>query len=153
MDAGFDVYRVEGSRYVKETEKPVSRNGTFVTTIAFSPEEDILATGGGDETITLWDTETWGEITTLIGQRARVTALEFAPESDKQLLVSRGWDGAVKLWDPSRSSVKAQVLPWPGGDPLRSVWYPDWRSGLLASAIFGRGWRSSSSYDGPAPRY
>lgn len=58
---------------------------------------DIMATGGTDHVVKLWDIGTGRLIQDGIGHSGTVKALQFSPD-DKQL-VSVGDDGSVFVWN------------------------------------------------------
>jgi WD40 repeat protein len=66
-----------------------------VRTVAFSSDGQILASGGGDKVIKLWNTATWQEISTLTGHSDAVTAVAFSPV--EQTLISAA-GSTIKLW-------------------------------------------------------
>jgi len=71
-----------------------------VRSLAFSPNSQILASGGEDKTIFLWDVSTGQPLTQpLLGHAAAVWSLAFSP--DGRLLASGTEDGQVLLWDVS----------------------------------------------------
>jgi WD40 repeat protein len=66
-----------------------------VTSLAFSPTGNQLASGGEDRTIRLWNVK--GEQEALLPTYAKVNSVAYSP--DKHLLASAGTDGTVQLWN------------------------------------------------------
>jgi WD40 repeat protein len=70
------------------------------TSIAFSPDGKVLAAGGVDRTVALWDPTTRKLLMPALKQhRATVNCVAFSP--DGQLLASGSSDGEVFVWDTS----------------------------------------------------
>ena len=65
---------------------------------AFSPDGQLIATGGGDRKVKLWDATTGTLVQDVSGERhtAEVENLAFSP--DGQTLASVSRDGSLKLW-------------------------------------------------------
>jgi WD40 repeat protein len=82
------------------------------SSVAFSPDGRLLATGGGSGEIKLWDAETGHqEGRTLTGTAGWVLSLDF--DRRGRLLVSSGSDGLTRLWDVERRA--------PFGSPLAGL--------------------------------
>jgi len=68
-----------------------------VSTVAFSPDGRMLASGSDDNTIKLWDVATGQELRTLTGHARQVSSVAFS--SDGRTLASGSADKTIKLWD------------------------------------------------------
>ncbi|MGH2480958.1 MAG: WD40 repeat domain-containing protein, partial [Ktedonobacteraceae bacterium] len=96
-------------------------------TIAISLDERILATGGWDRAIKVWDLAS-GSLLWAGWHTDAVRSVAFAP--DGRTLASAGTDALIHLWDV-RSGAHLQTLPGQGGPIFSVVWSPDGK--LLAS--------------------
>ncbi|MBD1813222.1 serine/threonine protein kinase, partial [Microcoleus vaginatus DQ-U2] len=68
-----------------------------VTSVAFSPDGAILASGSEDKTIEMWKLETGRRWYTLTGHSDWVTCVAFSP--DGASLASGGRDKMIHIWD------------------------------------------------------
>ncbi len=92
----------------------------IATTLAFSPDERLLASGSTDGSVKLWDVES-GATLWSGGQAQAIARLAFSP--DGGLLASCGLDATVRLWDPKLGTLR-EALPHPG--PVSALaWSPD----------------------------
>jgi len=94
----------------------------FATSLAFSSKGDLLASGGEDHEIKLWDlrniadTKQEAPLSTLHGHTGAVRSLSFV--AGKRLLISASEDGTARIWDLDGQDEGAQLLS------LRNV--PGW---------------------------
>ena len=78
-----------------------------VTSVAFSPDGQMLASASEDNTIRLWDTHTAELITLLIGHTEIVNGIAFSP--DEHILASVGRDTTIRLWDTHNGQLKTTL--------------------------------------------
>ena len=72
--------------------------------IAISPDGRVIASGGRDSTVCLWDLESGRMLAELLGHENQVTAVAFDPTG--KLLASGSRDRTIRMWDvPSSSPV------------------------------------------------
>ncbi|GEM_PF-3214944 len=68
-----------------------------VRSLQFSPDGAVIASGGGEGVIKLWDMKTGACIRSLREHKGSVKALDYS--SDGRYLASAGEDRVVRLWD------------------------------------------------------
>jgi WD40 repeat protein len=67
------------------------------TALAITPDARFVATAGADETVRLWDTETWQERIALNWEIGKPFAVAFAP--DGMRAAAAGSSGKIIIWD------------------------------------------------------
>jgi WD40 repeat protein len=82
---------------VSGEQRNVFQANKKILTLSFNPDSSLLAVGGYDTVITLWDPVKERKVTTLRGHTNWVNTLSFHPNG--KLLASGGDDGKVLLWD------------------------------------------------------
>lgn len=78
-------------------------------TLDFSSNEDLMATGGFDGVVRIFETSTWKPVCSFSTRQVETNCISFSP--DAMWLATSGDDGTVKLWDwkaaRERWSIKA----------------------------------------------
>ncbi len=75
----------------------LSGHATAVKALASSPNSKLLASGGQDGSLVVWDYDTRAAVAKVAGHTDEVLALAFSPSSN--LLASAGGDRTIRLWD------------------------------------------------------
>ncbi len=102
---GFEWYRLW---QLCHNERLILRGHTGnVEEVAFSPDGRLLAAGGGDYTVKIWDVATGEEKATLRGHSGAVVTLSFAP--DGKTLATGSGDRTIRLWDIETSAELATL--------------------------------------------
>ena len=98
------------------TAPPEHRHEGTVCAVAFAPDDSVIATGGRDQSVRLWEANSLTCLGTLDGHSAVVNAVCFA--SDGLLLASGSGsadkssktDHSVCLWDVTKRSLSKELL-------------------------------------------
>lgn len=70
-------------------------NGTSVASLAFSPDERLVAVGSQDGTVKLWECETGKELGSYKAGTGGVAALAFSP--DQSMLAASSWSSVILI--------------------------------------------------------
>ena len=81
-------------------------------TVAGQP---LLASGGGDRTVRIWDPATGEQRAMLEGHQGAVDAVCPVTVAGQALLASGGADGTVRIWDPATGQQRAVLDGHQGG--------------------------------------
>ncbi|MEM9487201.1 MAG: protein kinase, partial [Cyanobacteria bacterium P01_F01_bin.116] len=76
---------------------------SWVSTVAFNPKFAMLASGGLDDTVNLWDLTTGRLATSLTGHSRGINGLAFSPKG--QVLASCSDDDTIRLWNAGTGSL------------------------------------------------
>ena len=91
----------------------LTENTNGVSSVAFSPDNQLLACDGKDNTILLWDPHTGEYRKTLTGHQVGVSSVMFSP--DGKTLVSGSVDETIRLWDVSTGELRLTFAGHAGG--------------------------------------
>jgi WD40 repeat protein len=111
--------------------KPLPGHGKNISSIAFSPDGTIVATGAEDIAIIIWDVATRKSVGTLAGHSQTVSNLLFARDGESPL--SGSLDGTILRWDLQDLKPSATVIKNLGASISSIFLNPD--GGLRALAL------------------
>ena len=105
----IELWRVsDRAPYLAHAREISGHEGTWVHVVAFNKSADLLATGGKDNRILLWDVSTGERAGALEGHRAWISDLDFTPDG---ALLTRP-DNTLMLWDvAARNDQPASSRP------------------------------------------
>jgi serine/threonine protein kinase/WD40 repeat protein len=113
------------SIYSADTGAPVADlplDANSLTTVAWHPEGHLLATGGSDPRVQIWDVEARRRLSVLEAHVEHVTPASF--HWGGNLLLSGSWDGTARLWQisPGRMLMRLPGLGWLGFSREEGPW-------------------------------
>ncbi|MEG4031479.1 MULTISPECIES: serine/threonine-protein kinase [unclassified Microcoleus] len=105
------IWNVRTGRLVRTLNSVHSKKS--VNTLAVSPNSSILASGGGDNNLILWDLKTGRRMRTIAAHKAAVNAIAFS--RDGQTLASGSDDKTIRLWNVRTGSRLRTLSGHAGG--------------------------------------
>ena len=79
-----------------------------VSSVSFSPDQQLIVSGSSDNTIKIWDANSGIEIKTLIGHTDAINSVCFSPDS--QQIVSASADNTIKIWDAETGAIAKTLV-------------------------------------------
>lgn len=98
------VHRISGSELITQFY-----NGSYITSVAYSSDGQLIAVGGTDNTVKLIDASSGNLVRTLTGHTDDVQTIAFSPDGQVIASGAGGWDNpgesSIKLWQVSDGSL------------------------------------------------
>jgi WD40 repeat protein len=109
LASGRDAIILRNAETGDRIRRLVLEDGSEITSIAFSPDDQTLAAATADYDISLWQVQQDTPIDTFRkGHVDEITGLAFSP--DGQLLASASADGTIVLWDVATRKLREGPL-------------------------------------------
>ncbi len=83
----------------------------------FSPDGELLASGGDDDVVRIWDPATGKEVIALPGSGKGTMAVAFSPDGAR--LFTAGVDKRLRIWDVATWKDARTIIP--GGDSIQAL--------------------------------
>ena len=132
-----------GKKSAKEIGGHKLANLGRVLAVAFTPDSQMLLSGGKDQTIFFWDVKSGGQWGDPIKLNREIRAIAVSPDTDRAMFAIGNDQGRIELWNwnsrqqitsfvahPRNSSINSlafspdgQILVSGGDDCMVNIWY------------------------------
>ena len=109
---GFEWYYLRGLSEPPAGELVLRGHRGGACCVRYAPDGSVLASGGSDGRVKLWDARTGRELRALDGHEGDVNMVAFAP--DGTLLASAGDDRTARVWDLRTGQLRFALTGNPG---------------------------------------
>lgn len=93
--------------------------------VKWRPDDEMIATGGSDYQIRVWNTATGEQVRSFSGHRGTPRSIAWDPNGNGNILSSGGRDGAIHLYDlrvPGMPTNEEHDDSSSGSTPIASIW-------------------------------
>ncbi|MEQ9407603.1 MAG: serine/threonine-protein kinase [Fuerstiella sp.] len=97
---------------VQGTRKILSGHSSTLTSVAFSPTNNQLATVSHDRTLRIWDSNTGAEIRSIVAHTDHINSVAYLAHGES--IATGGGDGRVKLWHVESGQPLGTLARIPG---------------------------------------
>jgi WD40 repeat protein len=109
---GFEWYFLRGLSEPPAGELVLRAHAGGACCVRYAPGGSVLASGGRDGRVRLWDARTGRELRTLEGHEGDVNMVAFSPDGAR--LASAGDDRTVRVWDLRKGQLQFALTGHPG---------------------------------------
>jgi WD40 repeat protein/class 3 adenylate cyclase len=109
------VYDVRSGRLLFRLR---GHNGS-INTLSWSPDGRLIATGGGEAAVRIWNADTGALVTQLLGHTGGLVNVDWAPDSHR--LLTTASDGIAKIWAIEDAGGR-ELLSLPAQEQRSATW-------------------------------
>ena len=95
------------------------KTNPWMFSISFSPDSKLIASAGPQNQVTIWDTSTGAEVTSLYGHENQVCDAVFSP--DGRYIASASRYGIVKIWHAATGKELMNLCEHKGDDRFTAI--------------------------------
>lgn len=128
-DGRLIVWRIKGTTISKEVYKDTDK---AIQSVAFSANGEYLACGNINGEVLLFTADTYKLVSVLTGHSARVTGIEFSPDS--KTMATSSFDGKVFFWELANLASPPIVMDDNSGFVFSLAFSPDGKYIVSSSA-------------------
>jgi WD40 repeat protein len=96
-----------------------------ITSVAFSPDGEQIASASMDKTLQLWNVETCSSIGQPMKGDHKITSIAFSPSLDSKQIASGSGDNTIQLWNTETSVRIGQLMKGHHDEIVSIAFSPD----------------------------
>ena len=109
VNGAIQIWHTQTAESIKTLTAPIvgaagERENAEIVTLAFSPDGALIASGGHDGAVRVWDVQMGRLVQALHGHTRRISTVRFTP--DGGLIVSSSYDETIRLWDAHSGQLR-----------------------------------------------